>query len=54
MALAFYGAAHDEAELRRLFRTRGMGTSPARVMITFNLPIYQSPTLTLIGGQLHD
>lgn len=34
MALAFYGAAHDEAELRRLFRTRGMGTSPARVMIT--------------------
>jgi ABC-type bacteriocin/lantibiotic exporter with double-glycine peptidase domain len=33
MALAFYGAEHDEAELRRLFRTRGMGTSPARVMI---------------------
>jgi len=33
MVLAFHGAEHDEAELRRLFRTRGMGTSPARVMI---------------------
>lgn len=33
MVLAFYGARHSEAALRQLLRTRGMGTSPARVMI---------------------
>ena len=33
MALAYYGVDFAEADLRRLLRTRGMGTSPARVMI---------------------
>lgn len=33
MALAYYGVDSAEADLRRLLRTRGMGTSPARVMI---------------------
>ena len=33
MALAFFGAEHEEANLRRVFRTRGLGTSPGRVMI---------------------
>ena len=32
MALAYFGAEYAEVDLRRL-RTRGMGTSPARVMI---------------------
>ena len=31
MALAYYGVDFAEADLRRLLRTRGMGTSPARV-----------------------
>ncbi len=33
MALAFFGVEHEEANLRRVFRARGLGTSPGRVMI---------------------
>ena len=33
MALAYFGAEYAEVDMRRLLRTRGMGTSPARVMI---------------------
>ena len=33
MALAYYDTEYAEVDLRRLLRTRGMGTSPARVMI---------------------
>lgn len=33
MILAYYGLEKSESELRRILRTRGMGTSPARVMI---------------------
>jgi len=54
MALAFYGAGHGEAELRRLFRTRGMGTSPARVMITLPQLGFQAIVFDGTVGLLFD
>jgi ABC-type bacteriocin/lantibiotic exporter with double-glycine peptidase domain len=58
MVLAFYGAEHSETELCQLFRTRGMGTSPARVMM--NLPrlgfqaLVFDGTMSLIASSLKD
>jgi ABC-type bacteriocin/lantibiotic exporter with double-glycine peptidase domain len=54
MALAFYGAEHDEIELRRLFRTRGMGTSPARVMIALPRLGFQTFVFDGTAGLLLD
>jgi len=54
MALAYYGAAHDEGELRRLFRTRGMGTSPARVMIALPQLGFQAIVFDGTVGLLSD
>ncbi len=58
MVLAFYGAEHNEAELCQLFRTRGMGTSPARVMINllrlgFQALVFDG-TMSLLASSLMD